>query len=94
MPVGFPKVPEFQKQPRHAESVLFMARHAYVEHMAHCLTCSGTLVLHDAILIIQERLKRVSEESTGHKTIRCHSMASKVMCELLVEPLMLLNLNS
>jgi hypothetical protein len=65
MPVGFPKVHEFQKQARHAESVFFKARHAYVEHMAHCLTCSGRLVMHDAISIIQERLNRVREESTG-----------------------------
>lgn len=65
MPVGLPKVHEFQKQVRSAESALVMARHAYVEHMAHCLICSRRLVVQDALSMICEKLNRLSDESNG-----------------------------
>jgi hypothetical protein len=58
IPVGFPKVLEFQKQVRKAESSLFKSRHAYSEHMAHCLMCSRRLVVPDALSIIHEKLKQ------------------------------------
>jgi hypothetical protein len=38
-------------------SELIKARHAYVEHMARCLTCSQPLVIPDALATIRERLK-------------------------------------
>jgi hypothetical protein len=65
MPVGLPKVHEFQRQVRNAESALFKARYAYTDHMAHCLACSSRLVVPDAIAIIQEKLREASEESKG-----------------------------
>jgi hypothetical protein len=36
MPVGLPKVHEFERQVKNAESALVKARYAYTEHMAHC----------------------------------------------------------
>jgi hypothetical protein len=65
IPVGFPRVLEFQKQARSAESSLFKSRHAYAEHMAHCLVCSRRLVMPDAVSLIHQKLKRVFEESQG-----------------------------
>jgi hypothetical protein len=57
MPVGLPQVHEFQNEAHHAESGLIKARHAYVEHMARCLACSGRLVTSDAMVTIRERLR-------------------------------------
>ena len=65
MPVGLPKVHEFQRQVKNAESALFKARFAYTEHMVHCVVCSRRLVVPDAISIIHEKLSEVSEESKG-----------------------------
>lgn len=58
MPVGFPKVGEFNKQVKLAESELFAARHAYVNHLSQCLICSRGLVAPDAIAKITEILRR------------------------------------
>jgi hypothetical protein len=63
MPVGLPKIHEFQNQVRKAESSLFRSRHAYAEHMAHCLVCSSRLVVPDALSIIHEKLRMLSEAS-------------------------------
>ncbi len=41
IPVGLPKLSEFQKQEKLAESALYAARHACVEHITHCLICGG-----------------------------------------------------
>jgi hypothetical protein len=60
MPVGLPKIHEFQMQVKSAESALVKTRHAYSEHMAHCIVCSGRLVTPDAISLIRERLKEAS----------------------------------
>jgi len=64
IPVGLPKIHEFERQVRNAESALIKARHAYAEHMAHCLTCSRRLVVPDAIAIIHKKL-RAAEECKG-----------------------------
>ncbi len=56
IPVGMPHVHEFQQEARHAHSELIKSRHAYVEHMAHCLDCSRRLVTSDALATIRERL--------------------------------------
>ena len=56
IPVGLPQVHEFQKEAHHAHSELLKDRHAYVEHMAHCLLCSRRLVTSDAVLTIREKL--------------------------------------
>ena len=65
LPVGVPKIHEFQKRVRNAESALYKARFAYTDHMANCLICSRRLVVPDAIEIIQEKLRELSEESKG-----------------------------
>ena len=57
MPVGPSSVHEFQAEARHAHAELNKARHAYVEHMAHCLTCSRRLVSPDALIAIREKLQ-------------------------------------
>lgn len=57
MPVGPRKVHEFQKEANEAQSALVKSRHAYVEHMAHCLVCSGKLVTADAVLVIRAKLR-------------------------------------
>ena len=62
MPVGLPKVDEFQRQVRSAESSLYEGRHAYADHMAHCVVCSRELVSADAIPQILEKLKAVSAD--------------------------------
>jgi len=56
MPVGFPKVHEFQKEAQQAHAELTSSRHAYVEHMAGCLVCSRGLVTSDAVVTIREKL--------------------------------------
>ena len=58
MPVGLPKIHEFQSQVRDAELALLKSRHAYVQHMAQCLVCSRNLVMPDAVTIIHEQLNR------------------------------------
>src|SRR5690242_18227319 len=57
LPVGPGEVHAFQTEARQAQSELFKARHAYVEHMAECPLCSRRLVTPDAVAIIRERLK-------------------------------------
>ena len=57
MPVGLPKVHEFQQEAREAHSELVKSRHAYVQHMAHCLVCSGKLIVPDAVPTIRAKLK-------------------------------------
>lgn len=64
MPVGLPKVHEFQMEVRNAQSALFKARYAYSEHMAHCIVCSRRLVIPNAISAIHKKLKE-SIESTN-----------------------------
>ena len=61
MPVGLPQSFEFQRQARVAETFLYKARFAYVDHMANCVVCSRRLVEPNAISIIQEKLKSASE---------------------------------
>ena len=56
MPVGPPRVHEFQVEANHAHSELIKARHAYVDHMARCLVCSERLVTSDAVVTIREKL--------------------------------------
>ena len=56
IPVGLPQVHEFQKEAHHAHSELLKDRHAYVEHMAHCLVCSRRLIASDAVVTIREKL--------------------------------------
>ena len=58
MPVGSRKVHEFQQEAREAHSELVKSRHAYVQHMANCLVCSGKLIVSDAVPTIREKLKR------------------------------------
>lgn len=53
MPVGLPKSLEFERQARVAETLLYKARFAYADHMAHCVDCSRRLVAPDAISIIE-----------------------------------------
>lgn len=56
MPVGPPRIQEFQKEANHAHSELIKARHAYVAHMARCLVCSERLITPDALVTIREKL--------------------------------------
>lgn len=63
LPVGPQRVAEFQKQVHNAESELARARYAYAEHMGHCLVCSRALIVPEAISVVREKLKKVSEES-------------------------------
>lgn len=63
LPVGLQKAAAFQAQVNVVESILFKARHAYVEHMARCLVCSNSLVLPDAISIVRKKLAKLSRES-------------------------------
>lgn len=56
MPVGPPRVHEFQIEARHSYSELIKARHAYVDHMATCLACSRGLITSDALIAIREKL--------------------------------------
>lgn len=44
LPVGPTKANEFTEEIGAAEKELGMARHAYVEHVAHCLVCSRRLI--------------------------------------------------
>lgn len=64
MPLGLPRVHEFQRQLRNAESVLFKARYAYAEHMAHCMVCSRNLVVPNAVSIVHDKLKKLSEDNS------------------------------
>ena len=57
MPVGPGQVHAFHIEVRQAQSELWTARHAYVEHMAECPLCSRRLITSDAVAIIRERLK-------------------------------------
>lgn len=61
MPVGLPKIREFQIEVKNAESALFKSRYAYADHMATCVICSRRLVEHDAIAHIRATLKDASE---------------------------------
>jgi len=63
MPLGHEKIREFQIQVWDAESMLFKARSAYAEHMAHCLVCSRRLITPDAVSTIHEKLKKESEDA-------------------------------
>ncbi len=56
IPVGLPQVHEFQEEAHLANLELIKARHAYVEHMAHCLVCSRRLITSDAVTAIREKL--------------------------------------
>jgi hypothetical protein len=56
IPVGFSQVHEFQKEARHAQAELQKSRHAYVEHMAECVSCSRRLITPDAVVTIREKL--------------------------------------
>ena len=56
MPVSPPQVHEFQLEAHQAHTALIKGRHAYVEHMAHCLVCSRRLVTTDALVTIREKL--------------------------------------
>src|ERR1700719_3999188 len=58
MPVGLRKVHEFQQEAKEAQSELVKSRHAYVQHMAHCLVCSGKLIVPDAVATIRTKLKK------------------------------------
>jgi hypothetical protein len=62
MPVGLRKVHEFQQEAREAHSELVKFRHAYVQHMAHCLVCSGKLIVPDAVQTIRAKLKKSSSQ--------------------------------
>jgi hypothetical protein len=57
IPVGLPQVREFLTEAHHAHGELIRARHAYVQHMAHCLVCSRRLITSDALDTIREKLK-------------------------------------
>ena len=65
MPVGLPRIHQFQMQVRSAESTLYKARYAYADHMAHCVTCSRRLIVPDAISEIREKLRASEESSYG-----------------------------
>ena len=65
MPLGLPKIHEFQMQVKNAESALFKSRYAYADHMAHCIKCSRRLIVPDAISEIQEKLRASEEPSCG-----------------------------
>jgi hypothetical protein len=56
MPVGQPRVHEFQLEAEHSHAELMKARHAYVKHMASCLVCSKRLITSDALAAIREKL--------------------------------------
>lgn len=56
MPVGLSHVHEFQMEAKHAQGELQKARHAYVQHMAQCVACSGRLVTPDALVTIRAKL--------------------------------------
>lgn len=58
MPVGLPKLYEFQVRVKAAASALFISRRDYADHMAHCIACSRRLVVPDAIALIQEKLEQ------------------------------------
>src|ERR1700675_4244843 len=60
MPVGSRKVHEFQQEAREANSELVKSLHAYVQHMANCLVCSGKLIVPDAGPTIRAKLKKSS----------------------------------
>lgn len=64
MPIGLPKVFEFQREVKNAESALFKARHAFAEHMAHCIVCSRRLITADAISVIHDKLKESNEATS------------------------------
>jgi hypothetical protein len=70
MPVGLPRLCQFQSRLKTAESALFKSRYAYADHMAHCIVCSRKLITPNAIPEIQERLKRVVEQSSGESHIK------------------------
>lgn len=63
LPVGLQRVAEFQRQVKNAESEVARTRYEYAHHMGHCLVCSRGLVAPDAVSVIREKLKKVSEES-------------------------------
>jgi len=65
MPLGPESIREFQLQVWDGESMLFKARFAYAEHMAHCLVCSRRLITSDAVATIYEKLKKAPEEFTA-----------------------------
>jgi hypothetical protein len=44
IPLGPTKLREISGKAKEAESALFQFRHAFVEHMAHCIVCSRHLV--------------------------------------------------
>ena len=67
-PVGLPIIREFHKQVERAQSALFAARFAYVEHMASCLICSRGLVAPDAIARIRAKL---SEKLGENESVPC-----------------------
>lgn len=72
LPVGLQRAAEFQKEVKNAESALFKARYMYVEHMARCLECSKVLVVPNAVSIVCEKLRKLSEES-GDSSFESHS---------------------
>lgn len=63
LPVGLQRVAEFQRQVKNVESELAKARYEYARHMGHCLVCSRGLVAPDAVSVVREKLKKMSEES-------------------------------
>jgi len=56
MPVDPPQVHAFQLEAKQAQSELYKARRAYVEHMSECLVCSRRLITPDAVDAIREKL--------------------------------------
>jgi len=56
MPVGPLQVHAFQLEAKQAQSELYKARRAYVEHMSECLACSKRLITPDAVYAIREKL--------------------------------------
>ena len=56
LPVVPLQVHQFQMEADHANSELIRARHAYVDHMVHCLVCSRRIVTSDAVAVIREKL--------------------------------------
>ena len=69
MPLGIPKIHEFQRHVRSAETSLYRARHAYAEHMANCLKCSRKLVTTDAIPTIYDKLKENEDLDDANRSI-------------------------
>lgn len=59
------RVGEFQMQVKNAKSELIKTRSTYADHMAHCLVCSRSLVLPEAISTVHEKLKKVSDGSVS-----------------------------